>query len=160
MKINLVQEINSQPQAFAVIKGNEDYSKIKGTVYFHQTQYGVAVITEVSGLPSSDEVYNRPVFGFHIHSGTECSGTNSDPFTDALSHYNPDNYSHPHHSGDMPPLFGNNGLAFSAFLTNRFSVDEILGKTVIIHSDPDDFNTQPSGNSGTKIACGKILRNM
>ena len=41
--------------------------------------------------------------------------------------------------------------------TNRFTVREVLGSVIIIHSSPDDFTTQPSGNSGTKIACGKIL---
>lgn len=42
--------------------------------------------------------------------------------------------------------------------TDRFYVDEIIGKTVIVHEDPDDFHTQPSGNAGKKIACGVILR--
>ncbi|MBP3600475.1 MAG: superoxide dismutase family protein [Clostridia bacterium] len=56
----------------------------------------------------------------------------------------------------MPPLFEVNGRAFSVFLTDRFSVPQILGKTVIIHALPDDFTTQPSGNAGEKIACGII----
>ena len=56
----------------------------------------------------------------------------------------------------MPPLFWNNGYAFQMFLTDRFTVKEIIGKTVIIHDNADDFTTQPSGNSGEKIACGVI----
>lgn len=43
-------------------------------------------------------------------------------------------------------------------LTNRFNIEEIIGKVVIIHDKPDDFVTQPSGNSGTKIACGEIKK--
>ena len=39
----------------------------------------------------------------------------------------------------MPPLFGNNGYAYLSFFTNRFSLDDIIGKVVIIHSHPDDF---------------------
>lgn len=39
---------------------------------------------------------------------------------------------------------------------NKFTVKDIIGKVVIIHEMPDDFTTQPSGNSGTKIACGEI----
>ena len=58
----------------------------------------------------------------------------------------------------MPPLFGNSGRAWMVFLTDRISVDEIIGKTVVIHSNPDDFVTRPSGNSGVKIACGEIVR--
>ena len=43
-------------------------------------------------------------------------------------------------------------------LVNKFNIEDILGKVVIIHDMPDDFTTQPSGNSGTKIACGKIVK--
>ena len=70
----------------------------------------------------------------------------------------PNVYTHPYHAGDMPPLFGEKGEAFSVFMTKRFRVDDIIGKTVIIHSMPDDFTTQPAGNSGEKIACGIIRR--
>ena len=43
-------------------------------------------------------------------------------------------------------------------LTNRFTVREIIGKTVVIHNMPDDFRSQPAGDSGMKIACGVIER--
>lgn len=79
-----------------------------------------------------------------------------DPFADAMPHYDPNGCEHPHHAGDLPPLFENNGFALSLVLTDRFSVDEVIGRTVIVHADPDDFTTQPSGNSGEKIACGVI----
>ena len=57
----------------------------------------------------------------------------------------------------MPPLFGNQGHAFSAILTDRFSLSDVIGKTVIIHGNPDDFTTQPAGNAGEKLACGDII---
>ena len=147
-----------RPHAMALIKGSKDYPQIRGNIRFFQTKKGVLAAIEVSGLPASSNKCENHIFAFHIHSGGSCSGNENDPFADALTHYNPDNCPHPHHAGDMPPLFGCNGNAFSAFLTDRFSVDEIIGKTVIIHSSPDDFTTQPSGNSGTKIACGVINR--
>ena len=75
-----------------------------------------------------------------------------------MSHYDPDGCEHPCHAGDLPPLFGNDGYALSLFLTNRFSVEEVTGRVVIIHSHPDDLTTGPSGNSGEKIACGVIRR--
>jgi len=78
----------------------------------------------------------------------------ADPFSDVMSHYNPNGCEHPYNDGDLPPLFGNGGYALCAFLTDRFSVNDVIGRTVIIHDQPDDFTTQPSGNSGTKIACG------
>jgi Cu-Zn family superoxide dismutase len=92
----------------------------------------------------------------HIHEGGSCTGNAADPFADAGSHYNPEGCEHPAHAGDLPPLFSNRGTAWGAVLTDRFSVGEISGKTVIIHLNPDDFTTQPAGNSGAKIACGVI----
>ena len=40
---------------------------------------------------------------------------------------------------------------------DRFTLKEVIGKVMIIHAQPDDFHTQPSGNSGLMIACGKIM---
>lgn len=145
-----------RPQAAAVIRGSHDYPEIRGNIRFYQTEGGVMVFAEVWGLPVHPELGAHPVFGFHIHSGNRCTGNAGDPFADAMMHYNPEGLMHPYHAGDMPPLFGNDGHAFMAFLTNRFNVQEIIGKTVIIHSHPDDFTTQPAGDSGTKIACGEI----
>ena len=71
-------------------------------------------------------------------------------------HYNPQNTEHPNHAGDMPPLLGNQGYAYSVFYDKRFTIQEIIGRAVIIHEKPDDFTTQPSGNSGAKIGCGVI----
>ena len=59
--------------------------------------------------------------------------------------------------GDLPPLVENNGYAYMQVLINKFKIKDILGKVIIIHDSPDDFTTQSSGNSGIKIACGKIV---
>lgn len=148
--------MRQRPQAVAKIKGSNDYPNINGTVYFYQTKIGVIVVTQVTGLPTNHDKCKGKIFAFHIHSGDRCSGNEKDYFADAMTHYNPDDCPHPYHAGDMPPLFGCNGFVFSIFLTDRFTVRKIIGKTVIIHSNPDDFTSQPSGNSGTKIACGEI----
>ena len=42
------------------------------------------------------------------------------------------------------------------FYTNKFSVFDILNKAVIIHQSPDDYRTDPAGNSGKRIGCGVI----
>lgn len=151
-----VSIISQRPQAMAVISGSNEYPDIKGTISFFQIEHGVIVLADISGLPTPDEECKSPIFAFHIHEGDSCTGNVDDPFAQALSHYNPGNCPHPYHAGDLPPLFGNNGYAFEVFLTDRFAVNEIIGRTVIIHEHPDDFTTQPSGNSGTKIACGEI----
>lgn len=146
-----------KPQAISIINGGNEHPDLKGKVYFYQTRSGVLVVTQISGLPVNDDRCSQPVFAYHIHSGSSCSGNETDQFADALVHYDPYSCPHPYHAGDMPPLFGCNGIAFSAFLTDRILVNEIIGKTVIIHSNPDDFMTQPSGNSGMKIGCGEII---
>lgn len=155
-KADLLSVLRSRPQAIASVAGSMNYPNISGTVRLYQTHAGVIILAEVSGLPQSNHPCQEQIFGFHIHEGTDCGGNMDDPLADAMAHCNPAGCEHPNHAGDLPPLFGNNGFALSLFLTNRFSVKEVIGKTVIIHDHPDDFTTQPSGNSGTKIACGVI----
>ena len=94
----------------------------------------------------------------HIHEGTSCTGNKEDEFADAMSHYNPKKCSHPYHAGDLPPLMSYGGRAYLAVITDRFSLADIIGRTVVIHGMPDDFRSQPAGNSGAKIACGSIQR--
>ncbi|MBQ8509032.1 MAG: superoxide dismutase family protein [Clostridia bacterium] len=148
--------LRQRPQASAQLAGDGEHMSIRGEVKFWQTPQGVFVAAEVTGLPSPAGPCKSPVFGFHIHEGGSCTGNAADPFADAMTHFNPGNCPHPHHAGDLPPLFGNNGHAYMTVLTDRFAVRDIIGKTVIIHANPDDFTTQPSGNSGMKIACGVI----
>ena len=157
-EINPYALLQRLPNAVAVMRGRAENSGIHGTVKFYQAAMGVLVVADILGLPVSSEVCKENIFAFHIHGGSECSGNENDPFANAKTHYNPNDCPHPYHAGDMPPLFCAGGRAFLAFLTDRFSVNEILGKTVIIHDGIDDFTSQPSGNAGNKIACGVISR--
>lgn len=152
--------LNRPPQAHATIKGSPSFPNINGMLFFYQVDGGVLLIAQIQGLPQGSDVCPSNIFGFHIHEGTSCTGNIQDPFANTGSHYNPNNCPHPSHAGDLPPLFGNRGYAFMAFITDRFSVNEVIGRTVIIHAKADDFTTQPSGNSGTKIACGQIVSNI
>ena len=147
---------NQMPQARAKVFGSILYPEIQGDVWFYQTDYGVLVVADIEGLPSSNNDCNKSIFAMHIHEGGSCTGNFNDPFADAGTHYNPNNCTHPNHAGDLPTLFGVQGNAFLAVLTDRFKIEEVIGKTIIIHSSPDDFRSQPAGNSGAKIACGKI----
>ena len=149
---NLCAIITRRPDAVAFLNGGEKYKEIRGQVFFYELSDSVIVRAEVSGLPEENGTCQDPI----IHEGTQCSGTSEDPFANAGMHYNPDHCQHPYHAGDMPPLFSVDGSAVLLFLTNRFSVREIIGRTVIIHAKSDNFMTQPSGNSGEKIACGVI----
>lgn len=88
--------------------------------------------------------------------GNSCTGNTEDEFANAKAHFNPESCQHPFHIGDLPPLIESDGYAYMSFLISKLKISELIGKVVIIHNMPDDFTTQPSGNSGTKIACGKI----
>ena len=123
---------------------------------FRETPRGVIVSVTVTGLPYTESICQGSFLGFHIHEGGTYTGTENDPLADTRGHYNPEECTHPYHAGDMPPLLNAGGYASMSFLTDRFTVGEIIGKTVVIHSGPDDFTSQPAGNSGMKIACGVI----
>lgn len=143
--------------AVAIMKGAPEYQEIKGLVRFYQNDGGVYVVASITGLPKGDKKCGSPIFAMHIHNGSSCEnvqGQNAFPFSG--THYNPTLCSHPYHAGDLPPLFTANGVAMSSVFTNRFTVSEIIGKTIVIHEGIDDFFTQPAGNSGKKIACGII----
>lgn len=154
--VDLSNFFRMRPHAGAIIQGSHSFPTIRGVVYFYGTSSGVIVRVEISGLPTGDGPCNSPIFGFHIHQGEMCGSSFGDPFSAVMGHFNPDMCPHPYHAGDMPPLFGVNGRAFSVFLTGKFTLEDIIGRTVIIHSNRDDFTTDPSGDSGEKIACGEI----
>ena len=147
-----------RPFASAALRGSSEYPEIKGTVDFFSTPAGVVVSAEVWGLPyNPEDRCASQIYGFHIHNAGRCTGSAEEPFADAGSHFDKSGCPHPAHSGDMPPLFGNKGYAWSAFLTDRLSPEDVMGRSVIVHSDADDFRTDPSGNFGRRIACGIIV---
>ena len=147
---------NYKPNSAADISGGENYPGIRGRVIFRQQKNGVLVTADIYGLPTGETGGDSGVFGFHIHEGEDCGSNGQEPFSNTKGHYNPGDCPHPYHAGDLPPLFENDGYAYMSFLTNRFTATEIIGRTVVIHLKPDDFHSQPSGNSGEKIACGVI----
>lgn len=145
------------PGAYAKIAGNRDNSSLHGIAYFYPVPFGgILIETEVYGLPYENIPPYSQFYGMHIHETGNCSL----PFDKTGNHYNPDGLPHPGHAGDLLPLLGNQGYAYSVFYTDQFMLQEIIGRSLIIHSAPDDFTTQPSGNSGDKIACGVILSNV
>lgn len=147
------------PDAIAWIRGNADHPELNGIIrFFSVSMGGVLVNVEIFGLPDEEEqtIENDSVvsnfYAMHIHETGDCTGA----FENTGMHYNPKGVAHPEHAGDMPPLISNDGYAWLAFYDDRISVEEILGRSVIIHGGRDDFTTQPSGDAGTKIGCGVI----
>ncbi|QGU94976.1 superoxide dismutase family protein [Clostridium bovifaecis] len=147
--------------AAATVKGGPLAPNLNGVVYFREVHDGIEVYVYVTGLPEykpgkGDKPPVGP-HGFHIHQNGSCEvGDPKEPFKAAGEHWNPTNQPHGNHAGDFPVLFSNNGIARMSFFTNKFKVGDIIGKSVIIHENPDDYRTQPAGNSGKRLACGVI----
>lgn len=145
--------MDNRPRAFAQLLGNESYPDLQGYVYFYGVPNGGLLIeAEVFGLPVSGSLDIPDFYGFHLHKTGDCSGD----FSGADGHYNPNGQPHPHHAGDMPPLRSSDGYAWLAFYDSRLELYDVVGRSVIIHKDEDDFTSQPSGNAGEMIACGVI----
>ena len=132
-------------------------SGVTGTVSFTQQGDRVAVVARVGGLAPNRE------HGFHVHEKGDCSSPDG---TSAGDHFNPGGQPHgpqnaPHHGGDLPALKADAAGNASAGFTIAGSVlgaggADVMGKAVIVHAQPDDYATQPSGNSGPRLACGVI----
>ena len=131
-----------------------------GNVTFTQKGDKVAIEAKVSGLTPGGH-------GFHIHEKGDCSSGDG---MSAGGHFNPTGKPHgnptapDHHAGDLPMLVadasGNASLSTElGAMTVGSGATDIVGKAVIVHKDPDDYTTQPTGNSGGRVACGLIARN-
>jgi Cu-Zn family superoxide dismutase len=131
----------------------------RGRVTFVTKGNKVMVTASLSGMTAGNH-------GFHIHEKGDCSAADG---MSAGGHFNP--LGKPHaapsttdrHAGDMPMLVA--GTAGNAELTVELDVitigsgvTDVVGKSIIVHKDPDDFKTQPTGNSGARVACGVIRR--
>lgn len=147
--------------AYAQILGSDYAPNLKGKVIFRDIPGGVEVCVEVTGLPEYQQATDTSPqigpHGFHLHVSGSCEIEDpSSPYTSAGEHYNPDNSPHGNQAGDFPVIFSNNGYSRMCFYTNRFSVFDIINKAVIIHQSPDDYKTEPAGNSGKRIGCGVV----
>jgi superoxide dismutase, Cu-Zn family len=130
--------------------------KVEGTLTFVRAADGVKVKGRISGLAAG-------AHGFHVHEFGDCSAAD---FSSAGGHYNPTGHQHAgpaepkRHIGDMGNIeAGADGVATVDYTDSRLRFEGahgILGRGVIVHANPDDFKTQPTGNAGGRVACGVI----
>lgn len=131
-----------------------------GTLTLVPMGNGVHITGNIAGLKANG------THGFHIHEKGDCSAAD---FTSAGGHFNPNAQPHgrasqgAHHLGDQDNLTANaNGVARvdahfdGAVIGSGAALNDVVGKAVIVHADPDDYTTQPTGNAGGRIACGVI----
>jgi Cu-Zn family superoxide dismutase len=131
----------------------------KGIVTFTQKGDKVAVAAQLSGLSPG-------AHGFHVHEKGDCSAPDA---TSAGGHYNPTGKPHgapdaaEHHAGDLPMLHADasGNATFTAEMsgvTVGSGANDLVGKSVVVHRDVDDYKSQPAGNSGPRIGCGVITK--
>jgi Cu-Zn family superoxide dismutase len=130
----------------------------RGLIVYHQMGDGSLMMhAQISGLKPGAE------HGFQGHATGVCASTDG---ASAGGHFNPDGKPHgpqgaAHHAGDMPALKAdaNGAVDLKAKLvgpTVTAGPASLVGRAVIMHANPDDYTTQPTGNSGARIACGVI----
>lgn len=140
----------------APTKGNA----VSGTITFTKQGSAVLVSGEVRGLTPNAEQ------GFHIHDKGDCSSGDG---MSAGGHFNPLGKAHgahqasEHHAGDLVSLKADGaGVAKFSYTSTAITVGEgatnVIGRGLIVHRDADDFKTQPTGNSGPRVACGVIAK--
>lgn len=132
-------------------------SQVSGKVTFTQVGDRLRIEATVSGLTPGEH-------GFHIHESGDCSAPDA---MSAKGHFNPHGKPHGHHgsperhAGDLSNLKADaSGHAHlvveSNLLTLRAGPTNIIGRSVVVHADPDDYRSQPAGSSGKRVACGTI----
>lgn len=132
-------------------------NNVQGTVRFREQKGKTRVMAQISGLSPGKH-------GFHIHEKGDCSAPDA---SSAGGHFNPGSAQHgspdaaQHHAGDLGNVEADaKGRArldrTVDFLTVSDGPNSVAGKAVIVHAQPDDLQTQPTGNAGGRQACGVI----
>lgn len=151
------EALSSGPQASVQLEATRG-NTARGVVTFEQRGDLVLMVAKVDGLKPGQ------AHGFHLHEKGDCSSG------DGMStggHFNPTGKQHgpqhaEHHAGDLPALQGDAaGRAELRAELHGVTVapgpTSVLGRGLIVHAGPDDFTTQPTGNSGARIACGVVV---
>ena len=132
-------------------------STATGVIALSQTNDLVTIKIDMTGVSPG-------MHGFHIHEKGNCSPANASA---AGGHFNPSNMTHGNpagvtrHAGDQLSLEANaqgeiRTIITTEAITLNTGQNSIAGKSFVLHADPDDYTTQPAGNSGKRIACGVI----
>ncbi len=148
---------NDQANTASVAMMNKD-GQPAGSVTLTGTPNGVLLRPDLTGLPAG-------VHGFHIHETGECDAAGG--FESAGGHFAPGGNSHGFkveggpHAGDMPNQRVDEGGnlqsdIFNAEVTLGDGADSIRGLALIVHEGADDYESQPSGDAGSRLACGVI----
>ena len=136
--------------AYAELSGNSKYSDLTGLISFIQYPYYVEVSLFLENIPKNQ------LIRFHIFEDTTCSEKSEDEFFDAKTHYTLDNSDCPDHTWDLPSIYSYDGKARMTFNTDKFLVKDIIGKTITLNENLDNFMSQLVSDAEDQIAYGEI----
>jgi superoxide dismutase, Cu-Zn family len=154
-------EMGDEKLSFATVNLMDSNGKPIGTAELTEEDNGVRVKVNATDLPEGPH-------GFHFHEAGKCEAPD---FESAGGHFNPTGASHGMeqkegpHAGDLPNLeVGADGTVADEFLAEHVTLESGLensllqegGTALVIHAKADDGKTQPSGDSGDRIACGIV----
>jgi len=151
-------------QAPEELRATAGLEPTKGNKTFAEATFEAAGANKVRVIVFAQNLKPGAEHGFHIHEAGDCSSGDG---MSAKGHFNPHGKPHGNpasaerHAGDLPSLKAEkNGRAKLDTVVEGITLTpgpaSIVGRGLIIHADPDDFKTQPTGNAGARLACGVI----
>ncbi len=152
---------NTKTNELTITLEPKSNSTVSGTATFKEKNGFVTFTAKMSGLTAG-------VHAIHIHEKADCSAVDA---TSAGGHWNPTHVKHgkwtdaEHHKGDIGNFTADaNGNGTITLKTDQWCIGcgdenkDVLNKAIIVHANPDDFTSQPTGNAGGRIACSGIIR--
>jgi Cu-Zn family superoxide dismutase len=142
------------------MQGAPDDTDFAGTLSIAPEGTGLRIIADVAGVDKDGK------HGIHVHENGMCDhhpeGADAKPFSTAGGHFNPAGAEHacpptdPRHAGDLGNIDISGGKGHLEISLANVTADQLNGKAIILHAGEDDCKTQPTGNSGDRIACGVV----
>lgn len=150
---------DTSAQAMTVsLQGDPADTDFAGSVSITPEGSGVRIVADISGVDKDGK------HGIHVHENGMCDhqGEGGKHFTSAGGHFNPAGTEHacpptdPRHAGDLGNIDVSGGKGHLELSVTNLTADQLNGKAIILHAGEDDCKTQPTGNSGDRLACGVV----